>query len=823
MKSTKFGKNQHGNLLVEAMLGIALAGAGFLTYYEIEHHIENRKQFSKVTSDMYQQYNVFLTALEQYAQKSNSTQVVTCQELKNGYLASNFNCTDYLGDTLEGILIKNDTQTPTAYVVGVPSTSSQSMLHSYNVSSMQVLNQALAQSQPEKTPHEFFVINVNNYIGYPVINISQSVSFSSIANYLPKQGLNLNNNSYVISLVDASTLNPSAAPPSCYSSSSILSPPGTWDHSFTNVTSYQTCSGTVCTNVSITSITQCSYTEWQPYQYCSYVNGQTSTSNNGSPFSTSSCWLATTITNTSNVFDVLTGTSSCPSPYTGSISNYDSVTSYTSCTNGSCSYWSTSSPAPSVSSCTFSASSVSTVFTGTNLCPSPYTGSISNYDSVTSYTSCTNGSCSYWSTSSPAPSVSSCKPPPKTGGWPPPSSCTALQIGSCTHGSETLYYTGGPQYFNISPEIASYGNLCVTVCGGGGGASALAYDLDGMSGGPGGLTTGVIPISSLNNDTLTIIVGGGGHQQDFGQNGGGYGGGGNGGRASGCEHTASGGAGGGGSYVCEGTQCTPSTALLVAGGGGGGGDGFYDGGAPGGSGGGGNNPGTGPINTCYQVCTINLYPSSTSYNWWYGSVTNYTVTNNLQPGGIQVYSYWQYSNSWWNQGWNETGGWWVPVNGNWEAVGNGYFNGNVYNSLANYCGTYEYQCDDDGYCWSGYSLPSSASTLPSITDACTQSCSQVCELWQSVDQWRNYSGPPSPLPFMYGINAQPSCPVGEGGGGGGYQGGASDVYGSGDGGSGYCSPIIQNCGGVTGGANNGGLSTWGVSDPGGPGVVIISW
>jgi len=289
MKNTKFVKNQRGNLLVEAMLGIALAGAGFLIYYEIEHHIAEKKQFSKVTSDMYQQYNVFLTALDKYAQSNNSTQVVSCQTLKNGYLAQNFNCTDYLGDNLEGILVKNQTQTPTAYVVGVPSTNSQHMLHSYNVSSIQVLNQALAQSQPENTPNEFFVVNVNNYTGYPVTNISQSVSFSSIASYLPQQGLKLGNNSYVIALVDASTLNPSAAPPSCYSSSSILSPPGTWNHCFTNEICNTTCSGTVCTTSCTPSYTLCSYTEWQPYQYCSYVNGQTSTSNNGAPFTTSSC------------------------------------------------------------------------------------------------------------------------------------------------------------------------------------------------------------------------------------------------------------------------------------------------------------------------------------------------------------------------------------------------------------------------------------------------------------------------------------------------------------------------------------------------------
>jgi len=285
MKSTRFVKNKNGNLLVEAMLGIALAGAGFLVFYEIEHKVSDRKQFSKVTSDMYQQYNVFLTALEQYAQKSNSTQVVSCQELKNGYLAKNFNCTDYLGDTLEGILVKNQTQMPTAYVVGVPTASSQNMLNSYNVSSIQVLNQALAQSQPDNTPHGFFVINTNNYIGYPVADTSQTTSFSTIANYLPQQGLKLGNNSYVVALVDASTVNPSAAPPSCTSSSSVLNPPGVWTYSFTN--------HSVITYLPAVSVTECSYTEWQPYQSCSYVNGQTSTSNNGSPFSTSSCSLVT--------------------------------------------------------------------------------------------------------------------------------------------------------------------------------------------------------------------------------------------------------------------------------------------------------------------------------------------------------------------------------------------------------------------------------------------------------------------------------------------------------------------------------------------------
>jgi len=278
MKNTKFWKNQQGNLLLEAMLGLALASVGFLVYYEIEHHIEDRKQFSKVTSNMYQQYNVFLTALNKYALTSNTTQLVSCQQLKSGYLAQDFNCTDYLGDTLEGILVKNQTQT--AYVVGVPSTNSQNMLNSYDVSSAQVLNQALAQSQPDNSTNEFFLINVNNYVGYPVTNISQTMNFSEIADYLPQQGLNLNKNQYVIALVGPQMLN-QLVHPQCTSSSSILNPPGTWTYSFTNKSAIS--------YLNTVSITECSYTEWQPYESCTYANGQTYTVNDGPPFSTSSC------------------------------------------------------------------------------------------------------------------------------------------------------------------------------------------------------------------------------------------------------------------------------------------------------------------------------------------------------------------------------------------------------------------------------------------------------------------------------------------------------------------------------------------------------
>jgi len=453
MKSTKFVKSKNGNLLIEAMLGIALAGAGFLIFYEIEHHLEDRKQFSKVTSDIYQQYNVFLTALEKYGQSNNSTQVVSCQTLKNGYLAQNFNCTDYLGDTLEGILVKNQTQTPTAYVVGVPSTSSQNLLHSYNVSSIQVLNQALAQSQPQNTPHEFFVINLNNYIGYPVTNISQSMSFSTIASYLPQQGLKLGNNSYVIALVDASTLNPSAAPPSCYSSSSMI-PPSTWQHCFVNQICNTTCSGTVCVTSCTPSYTLCSYTEWQPYQYCSYVNGQTSTSNNGFPFTTSSC----------NVVNYCANQSSSGGP-----SGSGPGGGQPSCSGSSCS----TSPQPSSSSgCNTSIS-----FIGTSACPSGYIGSISNYDSVTSCSICTNGACSYWSTSSPASSVSNCNPARQPPGGGPggngggPGSCQGTGVCpsgyvwnpyQCTCVNETQYAMAC--YYPYINAVAS-GPTGVVICG----------------------------------------------------------------------------------------------------------------------------------------------------------------------------------------------------------------------------------------------------------------------------------------------------------------------------------------------------------------------
>jgi len=713
MKNSKFGKNQSGNLLLEAMLGIALAGAGFLVFYEIEHHLEDRKQFSKVASEMYQQYNVFLTALEQYAQKSNSTQVVTCQELKNGYLAQNFNCNDYLGDTLEGILVQNQTQTPTAYVVGVPSTSSQDMLSSYNVSSVQVLNQALAQSQPEKTLHEFFVINENNYTGYPVTNISQSMSFSTIASYLPQQGLKLNDNSYVITLVDASTLNPSAAPPSCTSSSSILNPPGTWTYSYTSTTSLGSSTTTI--------VYYCSATEWQPYQYCSYINGTTSISNNGHPFSTTSC--------------------------------------------------------------------------------------------------------------------------------------------SCISGTIDFNYSGNPQYFTITPGIIACGgsSLSFTLYGGGGGSG-----WDGGWGGNGGMTTGVIQTLYLPSNTLAILVGGGGRSNDFDMDGGGWPGGGNGGGAYGCPQDGSGGAGGGGTFVCEGTECNQDTVLLDAGGGGGG-LGLTH--INGGDGGGGNETGTGPIQDCIKACNTNVCPSN-----WSGSCV--TIDSYWQE--------WFFNTIGWNEyygWWVQANGNWVPVgqgyfggsvysallhscgikhvhyhpitstSSSWIIFTNTntyYGNTTTYtlptkSSIKNTTTTYSPSYNTSTF----LGITTSSSTvyvphqhrlhnftttyvvnqtpIPTTTSwkpACAQSCTSECYLW-------GYGSLVVPTyHFMQGQNAQAICPGGAGGGGGGYYGGVAGNFtwsGGGDagwGGTGYCAPIVQNCGGIVGGANNAGTIN---GQRGGNGKVIVSW
>jgi hypothetical protein len=258
--------------------------------------------------------------------------------------------------------------------------------------------------------------------------------------------------------------------------------------------------------------------------------------------------------------------------------------------------------------------------------------------------------------------------------------------------------------------------------------------------------------------------------------------------------------------------------VLLAAGGGGGGVGLTD--LGGGAGGGGNELGTGP-QTCYQVCTINLYPSSTSQSCYgFGChVTSYTVTNTLLPGGLQVYSYWQYGNSWWyRRGWYEVGGWWVMVNGKWVEISNSsgsyvgggwdYYDGeqfSIYQSLVNICGYY-----GQGI-FQGYNrLPFLTTSLPSISGACAQSCSQVCGIW----------GTPPTYHFMQGENAVPICPDGDGGGGGGYYGGPAGIPGGG--GSGYCSPIVQNCGGITGGANNGDQQT-NATIRGGNGKVIISW
>jgi hypothetical protein len=333
----------------------------------------------------------------------------------------------------------------------------------------------------------------------------------------------------------------------------------------------------------------------------------------------------------------------------------------------------------------------------------------------------------------------------------------------------------------------------------------------------------------LNTNTLTILVGEGGLGNDYYMVGGGWPGGGNGSRASGCDSTGSGGAGGGGSFVCEGTSCNQSSVLLAAGGGGGG-IGLTDWG--GGGGGGGNELGTGPQSTCYQVCTINLLitssTSSCSYDWYSGYSCStypvYTVDNTGEIGDIQVYSYWE-KNDWWNGLWNETGGWWLPSYPQFVPVNN-----SVYQSLVNICGYYGwgiFQGDE----W----LPTTTSTLPSISDACAQSCSQVCGIWSSssnnfyigFSSTTVYYEPPT-YHFMQGQNAEAECPGGDGGGGGGYYGGPAGigVWAGGGfpgwGGSGYCSPIVQNCGGITGGANNGDRQT-NATIRGGNGIVIISW
>ena len=133
--------------------------------------------------------------------------------------------------------------------------------------------------------------------------------------------------------------------------------------------------------------------------------------------------------------------------------------------------------------------------------------------------------------------------------------------GLCSHGSDTYIFLGSPQYFTITPSIAACGSLSFTLLGGGGGGSGgngSCYGYDAITGGNpgagGGVVSGIISVSSLTNNTLTIIVGGGGE-----------------GSAANYCWSGSGGPGGG-SFVCEGAQgaqCSQSTVLLAAGGGGG--------------------------------------------------------------------------------------------------------------------------------------------------------------------------------------------------------------------------------------------------------------
>jgi hypothetical protein len=157
----------------------------------------------------------------------------------------------------------------------------------------------------------------------------------------------------------------------------------------------------------------------------------------------------------------------------------------------------------------------------------------------------------------------------------------------CEHGYKIYNYNGlfgwdgSPQYFYITPSMKACGSLSFILLGAGGWGGGNGSG----NGNSGGLTTGVISVSNLTSNILTIIVGGYG----------GYGGGGRGGGGDPYVGTP----GGGGTFVCLGTQnfpCSQSTVLLVAGGGGGGGD--YGGGAGGGgnesgSAGGGNGSGGG--------------------------------------------------------------------------------------------------------------------------------------------------------------------------------------------------------------------------------------
>jgi hypothetical protein len=306
--------------------------------------------------------------------------------------------------------------------------------------------------------------------------------------------------------------------------------------------------------------------------------------------------------------------------------------------------------------------------------------------------------------------------------------------------SGAYYKPGYPQYFTITPYIASCGNgsLTFTLYGAGGGTAWTDnsnYSI--ANGGPGGLTTGVISISDLMNtyqtNVLTIMVGTGGSDDDvpprlnFYSGAGWYGGG---DAGSGGPDTA--GAGGGGTFVCAGayTICNSQNMLLAAGGGGG--SGTLSGG-PGGSGGGGNN-----VGTCPQ------FPSD------YG---------NLQ-----------------------------------ECLSN------CYNNYSTGCVFYGFTADR-WWC--------------NVQQYCISACYTLTGSFMH--------GGNGEYAITNGVNG--NLGVGGGGGGSGYNGGNGGWGGySGCGGSGYCSSIVKNCGGITGGANNGGIAIpgeWGA--PGGNGQVIISW
>ena len=320
-------KNNAGTSIVEFLLSTVIAAVALIFFVRAFTPLSYQSELTLRTASMYSQYNTFLQALETYVDTSSyngpTYNVVSCQDLINsGYLPSNFQCTDTIGETLYGVIINVSTintnptygnynyviEVPNASqnivnryfiaVVGVPQTTNQ-ILSNDKINNIAQLNQALYTNAPLLTGG-FYIVDSNlntRMVGDLVqsFNLSQYTPITNaiLSDPLQNQFINLENNKYfLIYISDNEIMNTQTPTPTCQ----ITTTTSTWNDSQQvdqqcNAQNYP-CAGSNCTyyvSSSACAVQQppnssCSvvcndspltiddYTETKYYLQCTYPN-----------------------------------------------------------------------------------------------------------------------------------------------------------------------------------------------------------------------------------------------------------------------------------------------------------------------------------------------------------------------------------------------------------------------------------------------------------------------------------------------------------------------------------------------------------------------